>query len=46
MKDLDKGKVGCSIFVDFQKAFDMVAHNFSLAKLEHYGIGCFANNLF
>ena len=38
MKNLDKGKVECSIFVDLQKAFDMVAHNVSLAKLEHYGI--------
>lgn len=46
MKNLDKGKVGCSVFVDLQKDFDMVAQNVSLAKLEHYGIGGFASNLF
>ena len=35
---LDQGKYGCGIFVDFQKAFGTVDHNFLLGKLKHYGI--------
>ena len=29
---------GCGIFVDFQKAFDIVGHHTILKKLEKYGI--------
>ena len=36
--NLDKGNIGCGIFVDFQKAFDTVTHDILLAKLEHYSI--------
>ena len=45
-KNLDEEKVGCGIFVDLQKAFDTVDHNILLAKLEHYGIRCVANDWF
>ena len=35
-KCLDEGKFACGIFVDLQKAFDMVEHNILLTKFEHY----------
>ena len=45
-KNLDKGNIGCGIFVDLQKAFNTVEHDILLAKLEHYSIRCMANNWF
>ena len=32
---LDKGYIGCGIFVDLQKAFDTNDHEVFLAKLNH-----------
>ena len=33
---LDKGKIGCKIFVDLQKAFDTADCGILLSKLDHY----------
>ena len=35
---MNDGNYGCCIFVDFQKAFDIVNHDMLLKKLEHYSI--------
>ena len=35
---LDNNRVGCGIFIDLQKAFDIVNYDILLKKLEHYGI--------
>ena len=35
---IDNGNYGCGIFIDPQKAFDIVSHSVLLRKLYHYGI--------
>ena len=45
-KNLDKGIIGCGIFVDLQKAFDTDEHDILLAKLEHCSICDLANKYF
>ena len=37
-EQLDSGKYGCRIFVDFQKAFDTVDHTILTQKLNCYGV--------
>ena len=37
-QSIDSGNFACSVFVDLQKAFDMVDHRILLKKLGHYGI--------
>ena len=43
-EQLDSGKYGCRIFVDFQKAFDTVDHTILTQKLNCYGVRGKANN--
>ena len=45
-QEIDDGKFGCGIFIDFQKAFDTVDHNILINKLQHYGIRGIANDWF
>ena len=46
MKALDEGNFACSIFVDFEKAFDTTDHNILLKKLDHYGVRGISNKWF
>ena len=38
-ESIDRGKIGCGIFIDLRKAFDTVNHEILLTKLEHCQIG-------
>ena len=43
---LDKGYIGCSLFVNLQKIFDTVDYEILLSKLDYYGIRGISNNWF
>ena len=45
-EELDSGKYGCGIFVNFQKAFDTVDHIILIQNLNYYGVRDKANNWF
>ena len=45
-EQLDSGKYGCRIFVDFQKAFDTVDHTILTQKVNYYGVRGKTNNWF
>ena len=45
-QEIDKGKLGCGIFIDFQKAFDTIDHSILLKKLNHYGVRGTSNKWF
>ena len=45
-KALDDGNIGCGVFVDLQKAFDIVDHQILLVKLNHCGIHGVSNDWF
>ena len=45
-EQLNKKKLGCGIFVEFQKAFDIVDHNLLIQKLNYYSVRVTANNWF
>ena len=45
-KALDDGNIGCGVFVDSKKAYDIVDHQILLAKLNHYGIRGVSNDWF
>ena len=41
--NIDKGKYACGIFVDFQKASDIVDHHTLMKKLKYYGLRGISN---
>ena len=45
-KALDDGNIGCGVYVNLQKASDIVDHQILLAKLNHYGICGVSNDWF
>ena len=45
-EQLNKGNFACGIFVDFQKAFEIVDCQILIQKLNYYGIRGIANNPF
>ena len=45
-KSLDIDEIVCGVFIDLQKAFDIVNHDILLEKLNHYGIRSKENNWF
>ena len=45
-KQIDRGNIGCGVFIDFQKAFDTVDHNILIEKLNHYGVRDLQNEWF
>ena len=45
-KALDDRNIGCGVFVDLQKALDIVDHQILLAKLNHCGIRGVSNDWF
>ena len=45
-KGLDDGNIGCRVFLNLRKAFDIVDHQILLAKLNHYGIRGVSNDWF
>ena len=45
-KALDDGDIGCGVFVDLQKVFDIVDYQILLAKLIHYEICGVSNDWF
>ena len=45
-KSLDNNEYSCGVFLDFQKAFDIINHEILLKKLHHYGIRRITNEWF
>ena len=45
-KNLDKGNIGCDIFIALLKPFNTTQHDILLVKLKHYGIYGISNKWF